>query len=215
MTHRYILHAWGDFACFTRPEFKVERVSYDVMTPSAARAFFECILWKRDDQKRPIFRWVIDQIDVLKPIQFMGLKRNEVTTGMSLRSKSGFIDVEKCRVQRNSLILKDVAYGIHAHMEFFPYSAVTDRIKCHEMFMRRSEKGQCFKTPYFGCREFSASFKYVHDASLLTKQPIDQEMGFMFYDWDYSPQQQARFFRASLVGGSIHVPHPDSFEVRS
>lgn len=142
MKQTHILHVWGDFACFTRPEFKVERLSYDVMTPSAARSIFECILWKRDDYQNPAFHWVVDRIDILNPVKFISIKRNEVKQGASL-GKLFFR--EDHNTPRNALILKDVGYLLHAHMEFSPAVLKVNPlapVKYNEMFIRRSTKGQ-------------------------------------------------------------------------
>lgn len=204
----YILHVWGEFACFTRPEMKVERVSYDVMTPSAARAVFEAIFWK------PAFRWVVEQIDVLEPIRFTTIRRNEVGSKASLRKPH--ILIEEDRQQRAATLLKNVGYLIHARMEMMPKAGADENpAKLHEMFTRRAAKGQCFMQPYLGCREFPAYFELVEDASSYHSQTLDKDLGFMLHDMDYSDlsSPQPRFFKATLTNGHLTVPHPDSEEL--
>ena len=161
----YCLEVWGDMACFTRPELKVERVSYDVITPSAARAIFEAIFWK------PAIHWQITKIEVLNPIKWTSVRRNEVG---AVASKS-VIYIEDKRQQKNSLLLKDVRYRIWAKMEcrpvakrkaegnLFAHEPGKDEnpMKYYQMFERRASKGQCFNQPYLGTREFSASFRWV------------------------------------------------------
>ena len=201
------LKVWGDNACFTRPEMKVERVSYDVMTPSAARAILEAILWK------PAIRWIIERIDVLKPIRWESVRRNEVGSVMSPRTRG--IYVEDNRQQRASLLLRDVAYTIHASFELTEKAGPNDSVtKFQEMFLRRAQKGQCFNTPYLGCREFSASFEIIPQNLDLPK-PIDEnrDLGWMLYDLDFSVDPpRPRFFQAQMRMGVINVPSVD--EVR-
>jgi len=211
------LKVWGDNACFTRPEMKVERVSYDVMTPSAARGVIEAILWK------PAIRWWIERIDVLRPIQWDSVRRNEVGTVVStdliktaMKKGSGRlgINVEDERQQRAGLILRDVAYTVHASFTMTEKAGPADNMnKFEEMFMRRSRKGQCFHRPYLGCREFSAHFEPV-----LGEPPrpedIDRDLGWMLHDMDFSETEPLpRFFRASLCNGVMEVPPLDSKEV--
>lgn len=203
------LKVWGDNACFTRPEMKVERVSYDVMTPSAARGIVEAILWK------PAIRWHIAQIDVLRPIKWESVRRNEVGSRMSPKADCLFI--EEQRQQRAGLFLRDVAYTIHAWFEMTDKAGPEDMAKkFQEMFLRRSEKGQCFHRPYFGCREFSVFFEPVfHDQP--TPDPIDEsrDLGWMLYDMDFTaPDPQPRFFRGVLERGKMKIPAYDSLEVR-
>lgn len=217
----YCLELTGDFACFTRPEMKVERVSYDVMTPSAARACFEAILWK------PAIRWHIRKIEILKPIRWINLRRNEVASVVSTRNvetamKNGTgilgLNIEDDRQQRAGLFLRDVAYRVHADLEFF-----SDRDpgahanKYFEMFERRASRGQCVNQPYLGCREFAAYFRLVTDTA-AEPAPIDEtrELGFMLHDLDFTQtaDPQPRFFRARLENGAVSVPAWDSEEVR-
>lgn len=204
------LRVWGENACFTRPEMKVERVSYDVMTPSAARGILEAILWK------PAIRWQVAQIDVLKPIRWESVRRNEVGCVMSTRTQQIF--VEEQRQQRAGLFLRDVAYTIHAWLELTDKAGPEDTlIKFQEMFLRRAEKGQAFHRPYLGCREFAAHFEPVlHDQP--SPEPIGEscELGYMLHDMDYSgASPMPRFFRASMGGGRLQVPPFKSGEVRS
>jgi len=213
------LRVWGDHALFTRPEMKVERVSYDVMTPSAARGILEAILWK------PAIRWIIQRIDVLNPIRWTSIRRNEVSEVVSVASVrqamkrgSGSLGlcVEDHRQQRAGLLLRDVDYVIHARV------AMTDRAgpeetprKFLEMFQRRASRGQCFNQPYLGCREFSAAFQWLGDGDELP-MPIaeSRDLGWMLHDLDYDGDApQPRFFRAALDNGRLHVPAPDSGEV--
>jgi CRISPR-associated protein Cas5d len=183
---------------------KVERVSYDVMTPSAARGMLEAIYWK------PAIRWVIDRIVVLKPIQFTNIRRNEVANKLPVTSitkamKDGHsaveLLVEDDRQQRASVVLKQVEYGIEAHFEF------TGTEDCNEgkhldMFRRRAQKGQCFHTPYMGCREFSAAFELVEE---FPPSPLrgERELGWMLHDIDFANDMQPRFFRACLMDGVL------------
>lgn len=230
----FCLEVRGDYACFTRPEMKVERVSYDVPTPSAARAIFEAVFWK------PAIRWRVKKIEVLKPIRWTSVRRNEVGAVMSERSSGLFIEDE--RQQRAGLFLRDVAYRLHAELEFIPpakrgktLNPVPDWLvdteergdlkksgnenpgKYNAMFERRARKGQCFNQPYLGCREFSCSFTLV-DPEMAGEAPIDEtrDLGFMLYDLDFSDPDNIKpaFFRAKLEKGAITVPAWESEEVR-
>ncbi|GKT08810.1 type I-C CRISPR-associated protein Cas5c [Desulforhabdus sp. TSK] len=203
------LKVWGENACFTRPEMKVERVSYDVITPSAARGILEAILWK------PAIRWQITRIDVLKPIRWTSVRRNEVGAVMSPRANGLF--VEEQRQQRAGLFLRDVAYIIHAFFEMTAQAGDDDNLrKFEEMFLRRSEKGQCFHRPYFGCREFAANFEPL-SGRIEDLKPIDEsrDLGFMLYDMDHSGEEpMPLWFRAKIQNGSVNVPLFNSTEVR-
>ncbi len=215
---QFCLEVWGDFACFTRPEFKVERVSYDVITPSAARAIFEAILWK------PAIKWIINRIEVLSPIRTMNIKRNEVgaTAGKTP------IHIEQTRRQRNAVILRDVHYRIWATLRFIPVNqrpknlqpkdekalAAETPEKYIAIFERRASKGQCFNQPYLGCREFSAHFKLVNPKESLIA-PIDEskDLHYMLYDMDFersSSCPNAIFFHAQMNNGVIEIPDPTS-----
>jgi CRISPR-associated protein Cas5d len=202
------LKVWGEHACFTRPEMKVERVSYDVMTPSAARGILEAILWK------PAIRWQVSRIDVLHPIRWESVRRNEVGAVMSPKTDGLFI--EDHRQQRAGLFLRDVAYTIHANFEMTDKAGPTDNLrKFGEMFQRRAEKGQCFHRPYLGCREFVAHFEALEEEA--EPQPIDEnrDLGFMLYDIDHSkPEPVPMWFRAQLERGRVNVPSAESSEVR-
>lgn len=222
MLKNYCLELTGDFACFTRPEMKVERVSYDVITPSAARACFEAILWK------PAIRWHVRKIEVLKAIRWINLRRNEVASIVSTRNvetamKNGTgliaLNIEDERQQRAGLFLRDVAYRVYADMEFLPERDVgANANKYYEIFERRANRGQCVNQPYLGCREFSAQFRPVTEL-VAEPKPIDdtRDLGFMLHDLDFSriDDPAPRFFRAQLEHGAIHVPSWDSGEVRT
>ncbi|MFB3886687.1 MAG: type I-C CRISPR-associated protein Cas5c [Thermodesulfobacteriota bacterium] len=232
---RFCLEVWGDYACFTRPEMKVERVSYDVITPSAARAVFEAIFWK------PAVRWHMRQIEVLAPIRWISVRRNEVGIIMSDRSNGIFIEDQ--RQQRAGLFLRDVRYRLYAELEFIHPSrrakvmnVVPDCLhdeweneelrkdenpgKYNAIFERRARKGQCFNQPYFGCREFSCYFELVDDPVTASTQfpPVDEsrDLGFMLYDIDFSDPNspQPTFFRAHMDKGLVKVPPWESEEVR-
>ena len=217
----YCLELTGDFACFTRPEMKVERVSYDVITPSAARACFEAVLWK------PAIRWHIHKIEILKPIRWINLRRNEVASVVSTRNvetamKNGTgilgINIEDDRQQRAGLFLRDVAYRVHAELEFLSDRDLGATVnKYYEMFERRASRGQCVNQPYLGCREFAAHFRLVADPA-AEPPPIDEtrDLGFMLYDLDFThPADPApRFFRVRLERGVVNVPAWGSEEVR-
>ena len=218
----YCLEISGPFACFTRPEMKVERVSYDVMTPSAARACFEAILWK------PAVRWHVRKIEVLQPIRWINLRRNEVAAVISTRNvetamKTGHgelaLYIEEERQQRAGLFLRSVAYRVHADLEFRREAdPAASPMKYQEMFERRAAKGQCVNQPYLGCREFAAAFRLVTEP-VVEPTPIEEtrDLGFMLHDLDFSnaADPQPRFFRARLERGVISVPAWDSAEVRA
>lgn len=208
------LHIWGDYACFTRPEMKAERVSYDVLTPSAARGVLEAINWK------PAIRWVIDRIHVLKPIKFQTLRRNEVASRTPYGGNTGALaamtkndgaalrlHVEENRQQRATLALTKVGYVIEAHFERTAKWGPDDSEGKHaDMFRRRARKGQCFHRPCLGLREFAADFELVEDRmpdSEMTSESRD--LGFMLHDIDYQTRQP-RFFRARMENGVIEVP---------
>lgn len=207
------LHCWGEWACFTRPEMKVERVSYDVMTPSAARGVVEAIYWK------PEIRWHIDRITVLKPIRFTSVRRNEVKDKIGAGAAKAMKDGRGClaycvdegdnRQQRATLMLRDVGYIIEAHIEILSGS---DNIAKHlDQFNRRARQGRCFMRPYFGCREFSADFALIEDESAIPSMDEslagERDLGWMLHDIDFSNIQdkQARFFHAVMRDGVIDV----------
>ena len=208
-------------ACFTRPELKVERVSYDVITPSAARAIFEAIFWK------PAIHWQVTKIEVLNPIKWTSVRRNEV--GAVARTTPIFIDDGKTRQQRNTLLLKDVRYRIWAKLEFIPMRKRTEKndngehtdenpAKYNAMFERRASKGQCFTQPYLGTRECSASFRLVNpeEESLVAPISENRDLGIMLYDMDFDrdlDNPPAMFYRAKMDNGVIIVPPKDSEEI--
>ena len=207
MAYGVKLMVWGDYACFTRPEMKVERVSYEVMTPSAARAVLEAIYWK------PSIRWMIDRIHVLRPIQFMNIRRNEVASkipfthlvaAMDGLASPPVLSVTEDRQQRAALILRDVCYGIEAHFGYVGEADHSDG-KHLDTFNRRAAAGQCFTQPYLGCREFSAQFKPVE---VFPSSPLrgSQDLGWMLHDIDFSSHMEARFFHATLIDGIVTVP---------
>ena len=214
----------GDHACFTRPEMKVERVSYDVMTPSAARGILEAIHWK------PAIRWVVDAIHVLRPIRFQSIRRNEVAYKVSSENvraamKSG--DIEKIRLridgdnkerqQRAATVLVGVAYVVEAHFEMTAKAGPEDNEGKHlDTFNRRAGRGQCFHQPYLGTREFPAAFELIApDAPLPPAIDESRDLGFMLWDIDHGVSgAPSAFFRAVMNHGVIKVPHPSSAEVR-
>lgn len=217
----YCLEVTGEFACFTRPEMKVERVSYDVMTPSSARAVFESILWK------PAIHWHISKIEVLKPIRWVSIRRNEVGAVVSVRNAqeamnkgSGHLalNIEDERQQRAGLFLRDVAYRIHAHFELLPNAGENNTIgKFLDMFERRAGKGQCVNQPYLGCREFACDFRLLDTTQPQINTVAEtRDLGWMLYDMDYAKvaDPQPRFFRAQLENGVLNVPAWNSEEVR-
>lgn len=213
MSYGIRLRVWGDYACFTRPEMKAERVSYDVMTPSAARGVLEAIYWK------PAIRWVIERIRVLRPIRFDTVRRNELGGKLPLRSittamKDGKSPVqtfvEEDRQQRAALLLRDVEYIIEAR---FAFTGDEDHntAKHKEMFERRAAKGQCFHRPYLGCREFPASFAPAPDAPPVPDASLlgERDLGWMLHDIDFADGMTPRFFRPVMRDGVIEVPTPE------
>lgn len=202
----------GDYACFTRPEMKVERVSYDVITPSAARGIIEAIHWK------PAIRWVIDRIHVLAPIRFENIRRNEVGFKIGARRahvamKAGTVAgmnllVDANRQQRAALVLKHVCYGIDAHLEMTSRAGQDDNPAKHVgMARRRAARGQCFQQPYLGTREFPADVTLVEHfpESTLPEADKAQDLGWMLYDIDHENGHEALFFRAFLENGIIDL----------
>lgn len=239
----FCIEVRGDFACFTRPEMKVERVSYDVITPSAARAIFEAILWK------PAIKWQITRIEVLNPIRWVNIRRNEVkdvisTSNAKKAMRDGdiklgiFVDVGKQRQQRAGLFLRDVAYRLHAnftlqddskHTHNHPHLNYSDvepsentYTKFAEMFKRRARKGQCFNQPYLGTREFSCSFRFIEPNNLKDERsthPTISEnklLGWMLYDMDFADptNPSPRFFNVEMNNGEICVPDWNNEDIR-
>jgi CRISPR-associated protein Cas5d len=240
----WCLEVWGDYACFTRPEMKVERVSYDIITPSAARAIYEAILWK------PAIRWNISKIEILNPVKWVSVRRNEVgkkfsgPTSEMLQGGTGkplgfFIEEE--RQQRAGLFLQNVRYRLYAWFDFIPpekrkknYSAAPEfwadkdeeeefkrsdekPAKYAAMFERRAKKGQCFHRPYLGCREFACNFMLL-DETMELSQPLAEtrELGWMLYDMNFEniSDPLPMFFNAKIINGVVHVPKRESEEVR-
>jgi len=226
MSYGIRLHLVGERACFTRPEMKVERVSYDVITPSAARGILEAIHWK------PAIRWVIDRIHVLKPIRFESIRRNEVGGKLSYSSVSGamnagkisdrlFTLIDEDRQQRAATILRDVSYVIEAHFELTGRAGADDNEGKHlDIFNRRARKGQCFHMPCLGVREFPATFMLVEsDAALppstLPENERNRDLGWMLHDIDFAQGMTPLFFRARMEDGIVAVPPLSSKEVKA
>ena len=236
MNYGIYLKIEGDYALFSRPEMKVERVSYDVITPSAARGILEAIYWK------PQIRWIIDEITVLNPIRFTNIRRNEVASKIPVKGGSGVnaamkdssfiptMDVTNNRQQRASLLLKDVAYLIKAHVQVLdcrmertgPELPESDAVGKHlDMFKRRARAGQCFHQPYFGCREFPVQFTLIEKAGDIPEPCSEisneskKDLGYMLHDIEFeqeSPTKKVKnatpyFFRAQMRNGKILVPN--------
>ncbi len=215
MSYGIRLRVWGERACFTRPEMKVERVSYEVMTPSAARGILEAIHWK------PAICWVVDRIHVLKPIRFQSFRRNEVgakasaaTAERAMRAGSGAglgLVVEDHRQQRATTLLVDVDYVIEAHFERTEKAGDEDTDAKHlSMFNRRAASGQCFHRPCLGTREFVADFELVPEgaplpAGALPEDQKNRDLGWMLHDIDFANDRTSRFFRARLTDGVLDV----------
>jgi len=215
----FCLEVWGPIACFTRPELKVERVSYDVITPSAARAIFEAIFWK------PAIHWQVTKIEVLNPIKWTSIRRNEVGATASKNP----IFIEDKRQQKNTLMLQNVRYRLWAKLEFIPIRNRKEQTNAEEhpdenpakyyaMFERRASKGQCFNQPYLGTRECSALFKLVNPEKDALDAAISEnrDLGIMLYDMDFEANLKnppAMFYRAKMENGVIIVPSKDSEEV--
>jgi CRISPR-associated protein Cas5d len=223
MTYGIALRVWGKYACFTRPEMKVERVSYDVITPSAARGILEAIYWK------PAIKWVIDRIHVFKPIRFTNIRRNEVASKIpygnikqamnDLKTPMGLF-IEEDRQQRAAMLLEDVEYVIEAHFELTDKAGTSEQEdakpeKHYDIFRRRAENGQCFTQPYLGTREFSAFFEWM-DKDNIPKSELagEQQLGFMLHDINFKKEMEPRFFRCVMSNGVIDVPPFESEEVR-
>lgn len=215
MAYGIRLHVWGDHACFTRPEMKVERVSYDVMTPSAARGILEAIHWK------PAIRWEVTRIHVLKPIRFVSIRRNETSekasthsaaTAMRKGTTEGLgIDVAAARQQRAAMLLADVGYVIEARFALTDKAGADDTCAKHiSMFNRRAREGQCFHQPCLGTRELPAAFRLLDEGEslppcLLSRTDRNRDLGWMTYEPGYTAEMPARFFRARLEDGVLEV----------
>ena len=202
MSYGIKLRVWGDYALFTRPEMKVERVSYDVITPSAARGILEAIYWKH------AISWVIDRIHVLRPIRFENIRRNELANRITVNQRD--MDegkpvcryIEDDRQQRASMVLRDVAYLIEAHFDLTGKDDA-DPGKHLAIFERRVKNGQCFHRPYFGCREFPVNFEWC-DEIPATPFSGEQNLGYMLHDIDFANDMTPRFFRAVMQDGIIN-----------
>ena len=236
MAYGIALRVWGPYACFTRPEMKVERVSYDVMTPSAARGILEAIYWK------PAIRWVVQRIHVLAPIRFTNVRRNElgVEGNAGVKVPAGSVKramndgtspvemfIEEHRQQRAALILTNVDYVIEASLEITEKAGIpgadgtveeNDTIpgKHLDIFRRRARQGQCFHQPYFGTREFPVNFELVEPGRVpaSSEEVTDRDLGWMLHDIDFAADMTPRFFRAGLRDGVVEVPSWRSEEVR-
>lgn len=239
MNYGITLKLSGDYALFSRPEMKVERVSYDVITPSAARGALEAIYWK------PQIRWIIDEITVLKPVRFTNIRRNEISSKIPVKGATGVnagmknpnivpnMAVEQHRQQRASLVLKDVAYLIKAHIAILDRKLEHDgaEVAEHEavgkhldMFKRRARKGQAFHHPYFGCREFPVDFELIEDEAHLPAPDEslqgNKDLGYMLQDIEFDQDHPTKkvkattphFFRAEMINGVIKVP-PLPFQI--
>lgn len=211
------LKVWGGYACFTRPEMKVERVSYDVMTPSAARGILEAIYWK------PSITWVVDRIHVLNPIRFDNIRRNELGSKLALGTVNKAIKdgrypvevfIEDDRQQRAAMVLRDVVYAVEAH---FIFSSTEDNnpAKHKDIFERRAAKGQCFQQPYLGCREFPAFFEPITGEIPPSTLSGETDLGWTLHDMDFKKNNEAKFFRAIMRNGVIDIPSLDGEEVKS
>lgn len=231
MAYGVRLHVWGRHALFTRPELKVERVSYDVMTPSAARGLLEAIHWK------PAIRWAIDRIHILEPIRFQAIRRNEVghkapagkiKQAMNRGDLEGLqLLVDEDRQQRASTVLANPAYVIEAHFELTSRADASENEGKHlDIFNRRAAKGQCFHQPCLGTREFPASFALIGPGEAMpSRNPAAEtpelgfgaprDLGYMLWDIDHAGRERLPlWFRASLRDGVLEVPQPGSPEVR-
>lgn len=212
MSYGIKVRVWGEMALFSRPEMKVERCSYDIMTPSAARGILEAIYW------HPGFRWVIDKIYVIKPIKFISIRRNEIKSKASAEiarramngdSRSIAINTKQNIVQRASICLKDVEYVIEAHFEMTSKANASDNHgKFKDIMKRRLIRGECYHMPYFGCREFPVKFEFCEDKDIETTYHNEvKDLGYMLYDLDYTnPDEiEAMFFRAKLEHGILNL----------
>jgi len=213
-----LIEVWGDYACFSRPEMKVERVSYDVMTPSAARGLLEAIYW------HPGMRWVIDKIHVCAPVRFTNIRRNEVKDTISTKN---VINIMKHggtlhlaapeRMQRAAMVLRNVHYIIEAHFDMTEKASAADNPgKFQDIMRRRLEKGQFYHQPYFGVREFPANFRACSEIPPCPEELLgDKDLGWMLLDMDYSDPENIKpcFFRAMLHDGVLQIPSMRAREV--
>ena len=211
-----LIEVWGDYACFSRPEMKTERVSYDIITPSAARGLVEAIYW------HPGMKYHIDRIYLLNPVRFTNIRRNEVkstllSSAALSAAKGGAAPVLYTSAdiqQRAALVLQDVHYVIECHFTMTDKAAPGDNPgKFQDILRRRLNKGQCYHQPCFGCREFPANFREWHAGEPIPALPVTQDLGFMLYDLDYTDPEniQAQFFRAKLVDGVLDCRNVEVF----
>ncbi|TDE86383.1 type I-C CRISPR-associated protein Cas5c [Deinococcus sp. S9] len=236
----FVLEVWGDYGCFTRPELKVERMSYPVMTPSAARNIFDAIYLEFDPQtRRPAHRWEIRRIEILEPVRYVALMRNEVKEKISepsvkkwMKDPSQLVPIladatkdevgtdTKGRTQRQTMALKSPHYRISGHAVLFEEDGAL-RQKIERSFERRARRGQCIFQPYLGCREFAAAFELVAEQPVVPPIPHDEEVGWMLYDvFDLSrpgsrnDAPHISLFQANIRGGVLEVPPYHSADVR-
>ena len=211
-----LIEVWGDYACFSRPEMKTERVSYDIITPSAARGLVEAIYW------HPGMKYHIDRIYLLNPVRFTNIRRNEVKSTLlasaALSAAKGgkvpVLDTSADIQQRAALVLQDVRYVIECHFTMTNKAAPGDNPgKFQDILRRRLNKGQCYHQPCFGCREFPANFREWHAGEPIPALPVTQDLGFMLYDLDYADPEniQPQFFRAKLVDGVLDCRNVEVF----
>lgn len=229
MSYGIKLLVWGDYACFTRPEMKVERVSYDIITPSAARGILEAIYWK------PEMRWVVDRIHVINPIRKTHVRRNEIASTIPVKGKTGVMNamktgvgnlgiaVDRDRQQRAAMILRDVRFGLEAHVELVGGEDTPSQVAKHlEMFKRRAARGQYFHHPYMGNREFPVSFDLVDDFPDSSYASVEEhDLGLMLNDIQFSPDKKGpivrsndgqrvravpQFFAAVMKNGVVDIP---------
>ena len=207
------VNVWGDYALFSRPELKVERYSYDIITPSAARGILEAIYW------HPGMRWIIDKIYVKNPIQFTSVRRNEVKSKILASNvlqayngadKTLYISTKEDIVQRASQLLCNVSYTIEAHFEMTEKANTSDNPgKFKDIIMRRLRKGECFHAPYFGCREFPANFALCEEEEIHTAYDVvaEKDLGIVLFDMDYSDPENIKpmFFRAVMRQGVVDL----------
>jgi CRISPR-associated protein Cas5d len=227
----HCLEVWGEFACFTRPEMKVERYSYPVITPSAARGIFDAIYWKKSYH----FYWQIEKVEVLAPPRYIALRRNEVKGVAQVRTiqqwrpghdlptlyADDMDDETSGRTQRQTMALKNVHYRIYAHMNFRDAAAMP--VRHDEQFERRLRQGKCFYQPYFGCREFPAYFREGSNATAHVSRRADYsaDLGIMIYDiFNLSKISEEEpttpfvsVFHAEIIDGTMLIPPFESDQV--
>lgn len=214
------VEVWGDYACFTRPEMKTERVSYDVMTPSAARGILESIYW------HPGMKWHIDRIYICSPIRFTNVRRNEIKDTISARKVKSIMEkgqgdlylaTSESIQQRAAMVLKDVHYIIDAHFDMTDKAEHSDNPgKFQDIIKRRLDRGQFYSMPYFGTREFPAHFRKCETIPECPEElKGTHDLGWMLLDMDYSNKENIipRFFRAEIINGIMKIPELDGEEV--